>query len=214
MSHCLKKRVSDLRAKVKAGVKMSVGMGWLLLTQACVSLPMGGGLMFHDPMNVDPAVFRMAMTGDAPLRLKQKGAQLTLSYSVSKPTAYVPESFEARYYFEEETAPLADETLKKARKVHVYRLEPAAAEALRLWQQKLKQHRAAGGDGKGSMAIGLSQGCREGTLPPGPIDVGIYGKTQPEAGFFLLAPRFDLRNFSWEEAGEKRTIADLPLCDA
>lgn len=207
----IKIKIKNQMSQIKLGIDIVLLVGLLALGVGCASIPMA--LMFNDPLSIDPGVFRMAVTGEAPLKLKKKGAQLTLSYTVSTPTTYVPESFEERYDFEEDTSPFQDEALKKEKEVHVYRLEPQAAKALRIWQEKLKQHRAAGGDGKGSMAIGLSQGCRKGSLPQGPVYVGLYGKTQANAGFFLLAPRFDLRNFSWEEAGEKRTVADLPLCE-
>ena len=183
------------------------------ITQIQLGIAMGLLALSNDPLSVDPAVFRIAFTGEAPLQVKEKGAQLTLSYSVSEPTAYVPESFEVRYNFEEDLSPIQDEALKKAKEVHVYRLETEAAQALKVWQEKLKQHRAAGGDGKGSIAIGISQGCRNGALPQGPLYVGVYGKTQIKGDFFLLAPRFDLRDFSWQEAGKKRSIEDLPPCE-
>ena len=185
---------------------LSVG----LLASGCMSTPMG--LLLNDPLNTDPGVFHFAVTEATPLPLKEKGATLTLGYQVTRATQHLGNDVEATFTFEMEHHPRLEDPLKAVNNVTVYRLPPADVEALKSWQTRIKQHRNAGGEGKGSIRLALNHGCRTGDLPAGPLYVGIYAKTVAEGNFFLLTPRFDLRTFQWKEDGKTRSLADLPPC--
>lgn len=190
------------------GLLVALNMG--LLVSGCASAPMG--LMLNDPLNTDPAVFRFAIREETPLPLKNKGASLTLGYEVTRATPHLTDDVEATFTFEVDPSPRLEDPLKSVENVAVYRLPPADVEALKNWQTRIKQHRSAGGEGKGSIRLALNHGCRTGDLPAGPLYVGIYAKTVAEGRFFLLSPRFDLRTFQWQEDGKSHSLADLPPC--
>lgn len=189
-------------------------LGFLMLSlilSGCMATPMA--LIFNDPLNTDPEVFRFAVTEETPLPLKNKGATLTLGYEVTRASEGLNQDVKATFTFEANDRPPTGERLKSEKNVTIYRLNPTDAKTLKNWQTRIKKHRQAGGEGKGSIKLALNHGCRTHDLPQGPLYVGIYAKTEADRDFFLVTPRFDLRSFEWNAGGQQRSLADLPPCN-
>ncbi|MBF2055489.1 MAG: hypothetical protein IGS03_18725 [Candidatus Sericytochromatia bacterium] len=179
----------------------------------CNSLPMAP-LLFINPMEVDPGVFRLALAGPQYLRLQKKGAVLQLHYEVETPNTVMQENVSANLYFEQDPWPQWDGDLQQKMKndqlqrVVVYRLKAEDVAQLRQIQTQVRAYKAADGKGKGSLKFQLDSACLETNVPAGPLYSQVYVRTDPKQGFFSLSERFDLRQIP----GVAERIDTWPRC--
>ena len=80
---------------------------------------------------------------------------------------------------------------------------------MRALQQKIKQHKAAGGNGKGYMTVALVGICRGNDIPSGYLAADTFIKTEEITDYIPLVQDFNLRK---QQEGWNNNIESWPLC--
>jgi len=162
------------------------------ILSACGSVSPSGILAASrlDPLNTNPSEIAIAVGVPDTLRLKDGDAVLSIAFQGGSVTSTIRL---------EETAPLqvtlanngTPRPTAEDEVVYVARIEAADASRIADLQQQIKDIRAAGTQGEGSLTVQVVGGCFVGTRPDG-IAVSTWLQTDPDDGFVQLTRRQDV----------------------
>ena len=164
----------------------------LTAVSACGSVTPGGLVAASrlDPLNTPPSQIALAVGVPRALRLADGDAEFRIAFRGGTAASTI---------LLEEVAPLdlsasdpagprpnaPDET------VYVARIAPEDAPRIAALQREIRNQRAAGASGEGSLTVRVVGGCLDGTPPEG-IAVSTWLRTDPSDGFVPLTRREDL----------------------
>lgn len=160
------------------------------------------------PLEADPAAIRFALATPAFMRLRDGDITVTVKFDTGDPKTGFVEQYKPVIDSGQAETPGIDRAGLGDANVAVARFGEDDREGFRAMQARIKAFRAAGGKGRGSLAIGAT-GCRVAPVQAGPIRISAWLQARPDEDFFALMRDFDLR------ARLKAAGADpgaIPLC--
>lgn len=171
-----------------------LAVGMALLLSGCASLnPMTlVKLLSIDLLKTEPGVMAVAAvaprelmlrTGDVRMELKLKSddGAINIHETVYLEVAEMPGTLDIAYD-------------RESQRVTMARVPRADFERLADAQKRGRAFRASGRkDGKGSLSIGVIDGCHSGELPQGELPVSIYIRTEAGGDFLPVLSNVDLR---------------------
>lgn len=197
--------------KLKRFFVASLLMGFSTWITACQGLPLGPMMKLGNPLDLDPAEVKFAIRGPEVLHLRDQDLKLKISYEHPS----LSQAQEHQYSFQRETKAAIPGSiqadLQAGEKAEIYSFSAETIAALRQLKQEMEKHKAAGNAGKGTISVSLSNGCKTGPLPAGPLYVGIYTQTHQQEGFFELMPKVDLRKLLEANGVKSEAIPDCQV---
>lgn len=170
------------------------------LLAACTSLSPAGLLAARklDPVNTPPADIAVAVGVPQTLRLGDGDASFRLAFSGGTPSATVrlDETVPLRIAASDGEGPAPN---APGEAVYVARIAPADAGRIAAVQREIRQLRASGMTGQGSLSISVTGGCLIGPAPD-ILTVSTWLQTDPAEGFVALTRRQDIARAIGENA--------------
>lgn len=188
-------------------IRSIAALAGLIALSACASLnPMAlTKLVGLNPLEIPPE--QMSVAAVMPVPLKLRTGDVVLHFAMDAPAPYGPVN---------ETLPLEIVAGDNApgvaaspsfERIQVARVAQADVARLAAAQAKARAFQATGRkDGKGSISVTISGGCRDGAINRGALVAELYMRSKPDEQYFLMSS-LDLRKLLPEEA-----IAKLPMC--
>ena len=163
----------------------------LALLSGCASLSPQTlwALSQFDPLNADPAAIAVAVGMQEQWQLRDGDAEMRFMFMLEGANSPAVNELFALH-----SAVAADGTTPPPLVGEVvYRVQIAAAdhERLRLAQQRVRQFKADGLKGQGTLEIEVMGGCHHGPLPA-TLMVRTFIQTDPDVGFMPLSSQLDL----------------------
>lgn len=159
-----------------------------------------------DPLTADPA--SVAIAAVMPAALKLRSGDVVLQFSLEAPAPYGPVHETAGLDIVEGGATPGVAASPSFEHVQQARIAPRDVERLRAALARADAFRKSGHrDGKGSISVRVTGGCRNGPAGPLPLVTSIYMRRTPTEPFFPLVKDIDLRQAVGVEA-----LAKLPPC--
>lgn len=162
------------------------------------------------PLEADPAQIRIAVVHDNVLRVRGGDVTLRMTYKPDGKGPTIDESYKPVVSADQAPPPELATQLAGNRTLTVMGLSAEDAEKMRRVQAAIREFKAAGGDGSGTLAAGV-EGCRNAAVPDGPVLVSTFLKTADAETFFPLARDQDMRRLLAKRGVD---IADMTPCAA
>ncbi len=159
--------------------------GWL---SGCASLSPGAvaGLAGFDPFSADPAALAVAVRTTQALRLRTGDVSLRVALAAADPAEAFDETLRLAVVDDPQGTGIALEPGRPER-VHVATVAPEDRARFAAIQARVKAYKAAGRpQGRGTLAISVSGGCREGDIDAGKARLSTYMRTSADRPFFAL----------------------------
>jgi hypothetical protein len=189
-------------------IRSIAALAGLMALSACASLnPMAlTKLAGLDPLGIAPEQMSVAAVMPVPLRLRT--GDVVLHFVMDAPAPYGPidEKLPLEIVASDNapgvSASPSFERIQVARVAEPDRARLAAAQA------KARAFKATGRkDGKGSISVTITGGCRDGAVNPGALTAEIYMRSKVDETYFRVSS-VDLRKLLPEDV-----LAKLPLCE-
>ena len=165
-------------------------------------------LMTFSPMEANPADLRFAVQTQQYIRVRDGDVRMRLAYQASDVASSLVEEYSV--VFQDIGQPT--QGLPVARnddsRIIVGQLAPEAAASMFEAQQRIRDLRASGAVGKGSLAITAS-GCTTEAVPDKPASVTVWLQTNPQEDFFIVSRNRDLRKTI---AKANQNLDDIERC--
>jgi len=178
----------------------------------CSTIPLSSALKLRqlNPLTADPKAIRIAVRLPDGIRVREDGAVMEIT--ARRTDTGLTEK--GRFVFRQQTSATADaaDGLLAEADTHfeIFRIADDDMARLRRLQETMKVWKAeAPDDAGGSLSIQIS-GCRTAKLPPGPVVISTFLRTDPAEPFFTVMRNVDLRS-AFNEGGQAHI---LPLCDS
>lgn len=160
------------------------------------------------PLESDPAQMRIAVRAPSSIRVRTGDIRLAMRFDGPSPeTSLIAET---QPLIEEQAGPvpgIADDRADGTR-LHVAELSPEDAQRIAAVQRRIKQLRADGVEGRGSLSV-TATGCAQSPVPDGPVLITTYLQTAVQEDFVILNRRVDLRTALISEGAD---LAQIPPC--
>ncbi|MCQ2005487.1 hypothetical protein [Rhizobium sp. NRK18] len=148
------------------------------------------------PIEADPASFRVLLNVPEPLEIARGGANLTLTWNSSRTPTKAQKA--ARLTIAEAATATGglSQTPGPGEKLVLMTVASDDVPALRGMQQEIRNAKARGDEGHGSLSVSLSGGCWRGALSSAalPLSLRIWLQTAPNQSFLPVVRQADLRS--------------------
>lgn len=164
---------------------------YCLTLGACSGLTPGGLIAVSrlDPLTTPPSEMGVAVGVPATLRLADGDARLRIAFFAEGASATPLVDATAPLLFAPNTA-IAPQPNAANETVYVGMFSKSGAGRIAAAQQEIRDLRAAGSKGKGSLSVSVEGGCFEGTRPDS-LYVSTWIKTAEQREFLALTRRAD-----------------------
>lgn len=187
-----------------------VSLAALAALAGCLSTPPSTlvKLARLSPLESDPAQMRIAV--HAPPSIQVRTGDIKLAMRFDGPSPETSLIAETQPIIEEQTGavPGIDDGTADDRRLYLAALSREDAQRIAAVQRRIKQLRADGVKGTGSLSV-TATGCAQGPVPDGPVLITTYLQTAVQEDFFILNRGVDLRTTLISEADD---LAQIPPC--
>lgn len=184
--------------------------GLLLGVSACSGVPLTsyGKLWRIDPMKADPGDIRVAVQVSDAIDLEPARVNIGLSYRAADGSLDESHELEVTPSGPDGFSPLLEKEAGTNEQLAYFRLGEANAAIMRDFQQQVRAHKSAGGDGEGTISVGINRFCAASALDGSAVPFTVFLRTSPADDYFPLV-RGDL-NEMFERYGEQ--TSSIPVC--
>ncbi|MEL6435749.1 MAG: hypothetical protein AAFP99_03030 [Pseudomonadota bacterium] len=184
----------------------------LLSLTACLSTPPSSlvKLARLSPLEANPAEIRFAVRAPDAIRVRDGDITMRITFEALNPANSFIEEYHAIIEEIDRPAPGLPIAREDGTRTFIAALTPEDAASLAATQKRVRDLRAAGGKGKGSLAINAT-GCALTPLPSGAVRLSTWLQTAPADDFFIVSRNTDLRKAA-ERVG--RDLDLIPPCEA
>lgn len=181
--------------KIYTVLRLLVTLSGFGALAACGSITAGGLIAASklDPVNTPPGEISVALGVPKSLQLADGDAVLSMAFK-SESSASTPQFEEFAALVIEASGANGPQASTEEEHVFVARISPADVPAIAAVQAKIKELRARGIDGEGSLSIHVVGGCYAGEIPER-IAVSTWLRTDASAEFVQLTRRTDVEQF-------------------
>ncbi|MEO1748195.1 MAG: hypothetical protein AAFR27_06150 [Pseudomonadota bacterium] len=164
--------------------------------------------MNFSPMEANPADLRFAVQTPEYIRVREGDVRMRLTYEASDIANSLVEEYSVVVQEVGQPTQGLPATAGDDSRLLAGQLTPEDAASLFEAQQRIRDLRAAGDGGKGSLAI-TATGCATRAVPAEPVSVTVWLQTNPEEEFFVVTRNRDLRK---TVARANQNLDDIERC--
>ena len=162
---------------------------WLL--GACSGVPLTSypKLTRLDPMTANPTDILLATRLHESVQTDNLRVSLDLTFEDEEAGLSEAHQFEAEVSPAQFLTPVLAKGAGLEDRTTLMQLKPADAESLKGFQQRVREHREAGGEGEGALTISVTGFCVPSKEAIEDKELTLFMKTDPESDFFVFLNR-------------------------
>ena len=163
-----------------------------LALSACSSVPLTSAWKLRNvnPIEADPALFKIAVITNELIQLQTGSTSIGLGYTAEDPKHSFNTIVEATVKPNAIEAQLG-QYLKSHEHITLFTLNEEATRQLRIAQNRIKTIKDKDIDGKGNLAVSINTACMDGPKPE-TVNANIFVMFDPSQGFVKLVSNLDL----------------------
>ncbi len=165
-------------------------------------------MMNFSPMEANPSDLRFAVQTPEYIRVRDGDVRMRLTYEASDIAKSLVEEYSIVVQDVDQPTKGLPTAWSGDSRILVGQLAPEDAASLFEAQQRIRDLRASGDSGKGSLAI-TATGCATQAVPAEPVSVTVWLQTNPQEDFFIVTRNRDLRK---TVAKANQNLDDIEQC--
>ena len=162
-----------------------------------------------DPLEIDPAQFRIAIRADERISIREGGATVSLKLDAEDGSLHIDDTYIIEIIADPILTPELIDGMRPGEAVTVLQLSDSDARKMARVQSLLIPFTEGERAGSLSFGVDISGVCTHSPIPPGKVPVDIFMQASDSDGFFVFNRNLDLRGIA---GGAGAELASLHGC--